>query len=55
MATCIALGTWTEHGVKNIKDSPARLDAARALAKKHGCEMKDFYMTIGKADMMVII
>ena len=55
MSTYIALGTWTEHGAKNIKDSPARLDAARALAKKHGCEMKDFYMTIGKTDMMVIV
>ena len=55
MATYISLGTWTEHGVKNIKKSPARLDAARALAKKHGCEMKDFHMTIGKADMVVVI
>ena len=55
MSTYIALGSWTEQGVKNIKDSPSRLDAARALAKKHGCEMKDFYMTIGKTDMVVII
>jgi uncharacterized protein with GYD domain len=55
MARYITLTNWTEQGVKNIKDSPARLDAARALAKKHGCTMGDFYMTIGTADMVVMI
>jgi uncharacterized protein with GYD domain len=55
MAKYIALASWTEQGVKNIKESPSRVDAARALAKKHGCTMGDFYMTIGAADMMVIV
>ena len=55
MARYIALTNWTEQGAKSIKDSPSRVDAARALAKKHGCTMGDFYMTMGAADMVVII
>jgi uncharacterized protein with GYD domain len=52
MAKYIALVNWTDQGVKNVKDSPNRLDAARELAKKCGCEMQEFYMTIGPYDMV---
>jgi uncharacterized protein with GYD domain len=52
MAKYIALVNWTDQGVKNVKDSPKRLDAARELAKKCGCEMQEFYMTIGPYDMV---
>jgi len=55
MAKYITLLNWTDQGIKSIKDAPKRVDAARALAKKHGCEMQDFYLTIGAYDMMVII
>lgn len=55
MAKYIALASWTAEGAKNIKDSPARLDAAKALAKKLGCELQQFYMTIGSHDMVVIM
>jgi uncharacterized protein with GYD domain len=40
MATYILLVNWTDQGIKAIKDSPKRLDAGRALAKKFGCEVK---------------
>ena len=33
---------------------PNRLDAAKALAKKMGCEMHEFYMTVGAYDMVVM-
>jgi uncharacterized protein with GYD domain len=55
MARYIELLNWTDQGVKNVKDSPKRLDAARQLAKKMGCEVRDFYMTTGACDMVVII
>ena len=54
MAKYVILLSWTEQGVKNIKDSPKRLDAARALAKKMGCTLGDFYMTAGATDMCII-
>jgi uncharacterized protein with GYD domain len=55
MATYIALVNWTDQGIKNVKDSPNRLNSVRELAKKHGCEMQDFYMTIGAYDMVAIM
>jgi uncharacterized protein with GYD domain len=55
MAKYITLVNWTDQGIKNIKDSPNRLEAVRQLAKKHGCEMQEFYMTIGEYDMVVIM
>ena len=55
MAKYIALTNWTDQGIKNVKESPNRVDAARDLAKSLGCEMQDFYMTIGAYDMVVTI
>lgn len=55
MAKYIALTNWTDQGIKNIKDSPGRVDAARDLAKTLGCEMQDFYLTIGAYDMVMTI
>jgi uncharacterized protein with GYD domain len=55
MATYISLVNWTDQGIKAVKDSPGRLDGARALAKKYGCTMRDFYLTIGAADMVAIL
>jgi len=52
MAKYIILVNWTDQGIRSVKESPKRLDAARALAKKHGAELKDFYMTMGEFDMV---
>jgi uncharacterized protein with GYD domain len=55
MAKYILLTNWTEQGIRNVKDSPKRLDAAKELARKHGGEIKKFYMTTGMYDMLVIL
>ena len=52
MAEYILLINWTEQGIRKVKDSPKRLDAARKLAKSCGAKLGDFYMTIGKHDMV---
>ena len=52
MAKYILLVNWTDQGVKNVKDSPKRLDAARKLAESAGAKMGDFYMTMGGYDMV---
>jgi uncharacterized protein with GYD domain len=54
MGTYIELLNWTDQGVKNVKDSPSRLDAARAMGKKMGVNIKEFYLTAGACDMVVI-
>lgn len=52
MAKYILLVNWTDQGVKNVKDSPKRLDAARKLAETAGAKLGDFYMTMGGYDMV---
>ena len=55
MAKYVVLMSWTDQGIKAIKDSPKRLDAGKALAKKLGGELKKFYMTMGAYDMVGIV
>ncbi len=45
MPTFITLLKWTEQGIKNIKESPSRVDQAREAIKAVGEEMKDFYLS----------
>jgi len=54
MATYITYLRWTQHGSQNIKESPARLDAAKKTLESVGVKVKDFYMTTGRYDMVII-
>jgi uncharacterized protein with GYD domain len=54
MATYIMLINWTEQGARAAKDSPSRLDSARAVGKKMGVNIKEFFLTMGACDMVVI-
>jgi uncharacterized protein with GYD domain len=55
MAKYVVLMNWTDQGAKNVKDSPSRLDAARAAAKKMGASISDFYMTMGAFDLLIVV
>ena len=55
MAKYILLTNWTEQGIKNVKESPKRLDAAKSLIKKLGGDFRKFYMTTGAHDMILIV
>ncbi len=54
MSTYVILADYTDQGIRNIKDSPARVDAAQALIRELGGEMKQFYLTMGAHDAVVI-
>lgn len=54
MATYLMLLNWTEQGIKNIKESPKRMDAAKKLAKDLGGEIKTVYMTQGTFDLALV-
>jgi uncharacterized protein with GYD domain len=54
MPTYISLLKFTEAGIQKIKDSPARLDRARAAISAAGGEMKGFYLTLGHYDAVAI-
>ena len=54
MATYIILTNWTQKGIESIKESPARLDAARKAFQAAGGELKAFYLVMGRYDMVVV-
>ncbi len=54
MATYISLLKFTQQGIKNIKQGPERLDAAKQAFKAAGAEIKDFYLTMGQYDAIVV-
>ena len=54
MTTYIMLMNWTDQGAKNLRDSPKRLDAARAALESMGGALRDFYLTMGDCDMVMI-
>ncbi len=54
MATYIILLNYTDQGIRNIKDSPKRLDVAKKLLKDLGGELKEFYLTMGGFDLAIV-
>ena len=55
MATFISLVNFTDQGIRNVKDSPGRYEAFKALAEKLGGTVKGVYYTMGKYDMVIIM
>ena len=54
MPTYIALLSYTQKGMENIKESPSRLDKAREAIKSAGGQLKGFYLTMGGYDAVSI-
>ena len=54
MPTFITLVNYTQQGVENMKDSPARLDAAKQAFAAMGGELQAFYLVMGRFDAVVI-
>jgi len=55
VATFISLVSFTDQGIRNVKDSPARFDAFRAMAEKAGASVKGVWYTVGTCDMVTIL
>ena len=54
MPTYISLCRWTVQGATTIKESPARLDAAKKAFAEAGVKVLGFYLTTGTHDMVII-
>jgi len=54
MQTYILLGTFTDQGVRAVKDTTKRVEHVRGLAKKLGITVKDVYWTQGAFDTALI-
>ena len=55
MATYIAFGNFTDHGIRYAKDSPKRKEEFKEMAKKLGVTVKDVYWTLGHFDIVLIM
>ncbi|SFR56635.1 Uncharacterized protein, contains GYD domain [Halogeometricum rufum] len=46
---------YTAEGMANIEDSPDRLDDGKSLVESMGGEVVDFYLTMGRYDLLVVV
>ncbi len=53
MATYLMFGKYSLEGIKGI--SAKRSDAAKALLKKHGGELKAGYAALGGVDLVLVV
>ncbi len=54
MANYILLASYTEQGIKGIKETVKRTESVRELAKKAGATMKESYWTLGAYDVVAV-
>ena len=55
MPTYISLLRYTQQGIMDAKNGPARLDAAKEGFRRAGAELKGFYLTMGQYDGVAIL
>lgn len=54
MPLYIALVSYTERGIQAVRDSPRRLDDAKALLHDMGGRFNAVYMTMGEYDLIFV-
>ena len=55
MPTYISLIKWTDQGIRNVKESPKRLDDFKKALEAVGGKVVSFYLTMGRYDMVLIV
>jgi len=50
----VTLIRYTQQGSAKIKESPARLDAAKKAAEKMGGKIHSWYLTMGQYDAVIL-
>src|SRR3972149_7225789 len=54
MPSFVVLGSWTDQGIRNIKDARERAKKAREMFAKAGGKMQMYY-TLGKVDFVGVV
>ena len=54
MPTYITLYKWTEQGIRNVKDAPARIQASIKAGEAKGGKIVGVYVTMGEYDLAAI-
>ena len=55
MVTFISLCTFTDQGIRSVKETTKRADMVHEAASKFGCKMTDLYWTQGQYDLIATI
>ena len=55
MPSYVMLATFTDQGIRGIKDSPKRQEAFRNLCEKGGVKVKDVFRTMGRYDVVAVL
>ncbi len=54
MPTYIVLFRYTQKGIENIKQSPARVKETKEAFRAMGAEIKGFYLVTGQYDTVLV-
>ena len=52
MPAYIALARFTDQGIRNVKETVSRADAARELGTRLGVRMENIHWTLGEYDIV---
>jgi uncharacterized protein with GYD domain len=55
MATYVVLSTFTDQGIKSVKQTTKRAEAAKSAAKEVGVNLREVLWTQGQYDVVTII
>ncbi len=55
MPSYLSLASWTDQGIRDLKDAPDRLDALKEAVSAAGGRVIFFYMLMGEYDMATLI
>ncbi len=55
MTTYVTLASFTDQGIRNVKESPDRLEAFKAMAEKLGIAIKSVHYTAGAYDIVTVV
>ena len=55
MPTYILLGSFTDQGIHNVKDTTKRAEVLRNMGQKFGVTVKEVYWTLGRYDVATIL
>jgi uncharacterized protein with GYD domain len=55
MATYVMMARWTDKGIENVKDSPARFEAFKKTAVALGGEVRELFVALGRYDTLSLV
>lgn len=54
MLNYVVLASFTDQGIRTVKDTTKRADAAREMAAKFGVKMTEIFWTQGQYDLVTL-